>query len=56
MSNWDELITVDWDEQERRWRVASRSSVDQPWTSYEGAEAELAELLALAHDVATGGD
>lgn len=49
------LIEAEWHEDTRRWTVWARPSDEADWDSFCGAEDELAQLLALAHDYATGG-
>lgn len=51
----EELITVTWVHDDGRYVVHARESADEGWTSLDGDETELAKLLALAHDIATGG-
>lgn len=51
----DELMSVDWAPETREWTVYARPSAEQDWATFDGAEGELWDLLALAHDVVTGG-
>jgi hypothetical protein len=49
------LIEVDWNDEDRSWTVYSRVDRSESWLTHHGAEDELANLLAIAHDNATGG-
>jgi len=51
----DELITVHWHGDAETWTVDARPHGEADWVSYDGADGELAVLLGLAHDIATGG-
>lgn len=50
-----ELISVEHNGITGAWTVYARADSSQDWTRLESDEASLADLLALAHDVATGG-
>ena len=49
------LIEVWWREESRTWRVDCRPDASVSWSSFDGEESELHELLCLAHDLVTGG-
>lgn len=52
----DELMTVRWDEDTRRWTIDARAGADvDAWSSFEGDESELDTLLGLGRDIITGG-
>ena len=50
-----DLIVVAWSEDSREWTVSARASDEHDWSSQEGDEGELDDLLSIARDVATGG-
>lgn len=54
-----ELCMVEWFLDDGHWEVSARTEgaymTGDPWSTFVGNEGELADLLALAHDVMTGG-
>jgi hypothetical protein len=51
----ERLIEVYYDPDIQRYSVSSRASKDDAWATYEGADTEVDELLAVARDTMTGG-
>lgn len=51
----EDQIIVAFDPHNREYSVSARASENEEWTSFEGPEEEIDELMSLARDVMTGG-
>lgn len=49
------LIEVYWNVDDQSWTVRSRADVALHWLTHQAADGQLANLLSIAHDNATGG-